>query len=468
MTTRTVDEQGVCSSCNQDANTTSLPCLKCKAVIHTVNCTSGDDLCTQTLVNMWPNIANKYKNIQFLCPGCLESVSETSAKIKPEVADKMSAMEEKLLALSADFSKLKESLLENNPTQAGEPKAVVVDAQAGEPKAVVVDADIHTTKPPSQNTYVTEDAVEHQEVDKVTPYKHLHNKDKSRTNVFGKVLSSVGRLPRSIETVVIGDSNYREIDGQTLDPNGTVAVKYSSGLCIPATVHGLKYCKRTHRNISHVVYCIGYNDAMHEEEQHHANQRVEYVKLLHAESKRVFPRAKITFLLPPTGLYKVDAAYIDSLSKDIKQAAVQIKQVRTSSVKGMLARDNIHVNGKGKSILVDSIKRVLPSKPREFSNMSGRRSNVNTNNYRVDNCHFPYLHSEPSPSHNTQGMSTQGMSGYINHANDRGYRSALDYRSSSDHQTSQLPIPSAPPQNSVQPKMAKEILQFVANLMGQN
>ena len=178
------------------------------------------------------------------------------------------------------------------------------------------------------------------------------------------------------------------------------------------------------------------------------------------KSKRVFPRAKVTFLLPPIGLHKVDAAYIDSLPKDIKSAAVPIRQARTGSVKGMISGDNIHVNGRGKAVLRDSIKRVLPSKPRDIPIMSGRRSNDNfrKDNFRIDNSNFPHLSSEHAPDP-TQNTYTQG--GYVN---DRGYRNSLDFRSQNVPPSRDL-TPSAPPQNSVPSKMAKEILQFVANLM---
>lgn len=447
MMERQLDTSNVCTSCQEDASDAFLPCTKCKGNFHVLRCGERNPkLCTATFLDGWKSLQENYRNIQFLCDNCLEeTITSSDADTSNRDSQKMTDIEERLATLNDEFKVLKTSLKQRKPAKEVRRRDTTHIVTAERPAAngignatteAAVDDEIHTEVPVAADIPVTE-------------FENLSQKDRSRTINFGKTLRTLGRMPKNIDSLMLLDSNGRKLCVNEIDPTGHTDIRSTGGLCLPATVHGLKYYKRKHTNIKHVYYGIGTNDALHQEE-HAPNERINYVKLLHKENQRIFPNAKLTFLLPPAGVNKVDIGYINSLASDIKEANVPIRQLRTPNMRGKVQLPNkVHYNDAGVRSVTDWIQKILPNRPRSFSLNSGRRSD-------------------------TTMFSGNPRGEVYNHVwanSDSSYARSVNYRNNSHSfsppsQQQSLPTPSSqPPQNSVEPKMVQDVVEFLAKLM---
>ena len=164
---------------------------------------------------------------------------------------------------------------------------------------------------------------------------------KKRTKRLGWVLSSLRKLPTKVCSLIIGDSNMRGVDTKDIEPNGNVCVKASGGLCLVSLVHGLSYCNSVFPSIKQVFYSVGTNDELHHA-QHDTAKREGYLKALQVETRRVFPRAKLHFILPPNGLDKVSVESIEDLRKAVISAKVANRVHRPPNMRGKLDEGKLH------------------------------------------------------------------------------------------------------------------------------
>ena len=207
----------------------------------------------------------------------------------------------------------------------------------------------------------------------------LHGHDVSRANKLGYLLNSFYRLPGHPNTFLGGDSHLTHLDGKEVDPDDDqVRVRSAGGLCIPATVHALAHHKRAYKNFKKVIWCLGTNDALHEGDQHCSEDRLKYLRLLYSESRRIFPNAKIYFVLPFIGLKGVSKPFIDALERDIKSTCPDMFVSRPPSVRNKIGQKGIHLNRSGRLSFIQFLRSTFVTrKQRVFSKDSGRsRSNT--------------------------------------------------------------------------------------------
>ena len=156
-------------------------------------------------------------------------------------------------------------------------------------------------------------------------------------------------------TLIVGDSNLHGFDGKEVDTEGSVNVRSVGGLCVVAAVNALLGHKHHYDRINQVVWSLGTNDALHQE-QHCLEERKRYLKLLYTESKRLFPQAEIKFVVPFVGMDKVPTSYIKELSRDITESC-NIKVYRAPSMRQKLCRDGVHLNKGGRAVFMKFIRR---------------------------------------------------------------------------------------------------------------
>ena len=271
-------------------------------------------------------------------------------------------------------------------------------------------------------------------------YDDLPDEEKKRTKRFGWTLSSLRKIPKKVTCFVIGDSNMKKVDPKYIDPSGTVCVKGTGGLCLVSLLHGLTYCKSVFPHVKHVMYAVGTNDELHHA-QHDVTQGRSYLKALEVETKRVFPRSKLHFIVPPNGLENVSAEKIEDLRKEVISAKVANRVHRPPNMRGKLDDDKVHFNPAGVKLYSEFLKRILPRPQRVFSNMSGRRSN----GVNVELRHG--------------SMSTQDTS-------DNRYVNALNYRPDLNHGRSlaQSDQPVNQQQQGIQSSV-KDVLDQLARLI---
>ena len=256
-------------------------------------------------------------------------------------------------------------------------------------------------------------------------------------------------MQRGVDSLMILDSNGHKLDANEIDPTGHTEIRSSGGLCLPATVHGLMHYKRRHYNIKHVYYGIGTNDALHGAGEHVAGEQVNYVKRLYQESRRVFPNGRVTILLPPAGIEKVDVDFIDAFSNVIKEAAVPIKQLRTPSMRGkLILPQKVHYNEDGVRFVTGWMQKILPTRPRVFSATSGRTMFTDVSG----GTSFNPVWSNSAPTYADS----------VNHGS-RNHTVSFPPQQPS---VQPAPPPSRNlPQTSAEPRLVQEVYELVAKLM---
>lgn len=208
----------------------------------------------------------------------------------------------------------------------------------------------------------------------------LHDHDESRSNKFGYLLNSFYRLPGHPNTFCGGDSHLTHLDGKEVDPvDDQVRVRSAGGLCIPATVHALAHHKRVYKKFRKVIWCLGTNDALHGREQHCAEDRVKYLRLLYSESCRIFPQASINFVLPFVGLKGVSKPFINDLERDIKSACPDMLVFRPPTMRNKIGQKGLHLNRSGRLSFIKFLRETFVTrKARVFSSDSGRSRSAST------------------------------------------------------------------------------------------
>ena len=221
----------------------------------------------------------------------------------------------------------------------------------------------------------------------------LHPHDVTRSKKLSYVLKTLLRLPGHPDTGLFGDSHFSHMDGKEVDPDGDkVRVRAVGGLCVPAAVYAIARHKYTHKKIKRVVWNLGTNGALHSD-QHCAADRLKYLRLLHSESVRVFPKATIYFITPFIGMAGVSSQYIDELTADIKRAAPNMVIVKPPSMLRKFSRSGVHLNNSGRDKFIRFLRsQFVVKEQRIFSKDSGRRSHSEDGHggrYLYSQAHLP-------------------------------------------------------------------------------
>ena len=275
------------------------------------------------------------------------------------VSDKVADMEQRLLSFQEEFLTFKNSLSPVKPAHSEKPNTAQTGRQPVSAPAAVV-----------ANSGGNGAIVETEEASAIDyEFQPLSVADESRAK---KLLGFLQKSDmRRAKTLFIMDSNGNNIKDKELDPDGDCKAITSGGLCLVAAAQGLKQYGRTHRNIRKLIYVIGTNDQLHTE-QHVPNERINYIKTLYSESRRVFPNAQVNLVLPFGGT-KIDPSRIELLAKDITSASVGIKQYKGPNMHNKLSCDKLHMNAEGKSLFKEFLRsRFIPKKAKPFSAANGR------------------------------------------------------------------------------------------------
>ena len=172
--------------------------------------------------------------------------------------------------------------------------------------------------------------------------------EKRRIKRFKGMLHGLRHLCDTIDTLIILDSNGRDIKGEDIDGKGDkIRVSAIGGLCVAATTSALKSSKVKYPQIKRLVYGLGTNDHLHAHE--HPGDIEGYLKQLNTETRKVFPNAIISFILPFSAIQGLGEAYVKHLSTAIQKSGVGWKKLIPPNMAGKLVSPNkIHLGNQGK------------------------------------------------------------------------------------------------------------------------
>ena len=162
------------------------------------------------------------------------------------------------------------------------------------------------------------------------------------------MLYGLKHISSSVDTLLVLDSNGRSIKSEDIDGEGDkVCLRQIGGLCVSATTKALKETKVKYPKIKHVGYGLGTNDHLHAQE--HPGLKIDYIKELNLVTRKVFPNAKIHFILPFSAIEGLGAEYVHNLSRSITVAGVGWKIHQTPSMKSKLRLPSkIHLTPSGR------------------------------------------------------------------------------------------------------------------------
>ena len=231
---------------------------------------------------------------------------------------------------------------------------------------------------------------------------HIHTtlrpSDISRSKKLSYILNALKNCLSYRSTLVIGDSNTHPINQREVDAEGrSVAIRSISGLCVVAAAHALKAYKFTYRKVKKLVWSIGINDFLHEN-QHCTEEWDMHLKSLYTESARIFPNASISLVLPFHGLSSVPSSFTKEFEKKVKALCPKIKRLRTPSMLNKVKHDGVHLNREGVdkyfSFLQAQFTKVRSTRedntPSNAHNSSASSARVQSGeSFRVNSSDFP-------------------------------------------------------------------------------
>ena len=171
------------------------------------------------------------------------------------------------------------------------------------------------------------------------------------------MLYGLKHMSVNVETLLVLDSNGRSIKAEDIDGE-RVCLRQIGGLCVAATTCALNQCKLKYPKIKIVAYGLGTNDHLHAKE--HPGERTEFIKDLDQATKKVFPNAKVNFILPFTAIDKLGSEYVQGLAASISTAGVGWKIHQTPSMRGKLtAPRKIHLTPAGRVIFTLWLRKIF-------------------------------------------------------------------------------------------------------------
>ena len=211
----------------------------------------------------------------------------------------------------------------------------------------------------------------------------LHPHDQMRRDKLSEALMRSANAISSSVTVLLFDSTANGIKDAHLDRGRKTHIIAVGGTCIVAAVHSLEQHRSVYPNVLKVGCHLGTNDALHAD-QHCAEERETYLASLERELHRVFPSAKITFMLPMRGLnhHKLSDEYIDGLHEALINTADHMEIVKSPNISGKTKPDGVHPDEAGRNELTKFLqKRFVPRKlqprPRKPKPQGGYSVNYN-------------------------------------------------------------------------------------------
>ena len=204
----------------------------------------------------------------------------------------------------------------------------------------------------------------------ITDTAPLHKQDVLRATKLTDMMKNSRQLLSRASRVVIGDSNMKEVARNRdlqLDISRTTCVLACGGLCTVAAAQGLKDHAETYTRVTKVILAVSTNDALHPH-QHCMDDREKHLKKLEQEIKRMFPRAKIHFLVPFSGMKEVPNTHIDAMGRAVK-SATHMTVHTPPNMSGKIKPDGVHLTWDGKVAFTDYLtKAFVPAKLRPVYN----------------------------------------------------------------------------------------------------
>lgn len=225
----------------------------------------------------------------------------------------------------------------------------------------------------------------------------LHNLCEARGKKLFHGLKSLIHQPNHATTLLLGDSLAHHLNKKEVDPDkDTFRVRSVGGLCVNATVQALRRHNQIHPKIKLLIYSLGTNDHLHRANHcHEETQR--YFQALWVESKRIFPNAKISFVLPYKGMRSLDNQVIKALENVLKENCPKIKRYFPPSMHGKVDAGGVHPDLEGRKIYTEFYSnRFAPRKQKIFSKVSGRQQ-----------AGVPYAQAHLTPEHNAEPREPQ-------------------------------------------------------------
>ena len=202
-----------------------------------------------------------------------------------------------------------------------------------------------------------------------SPDKCCQTKAKS----LSYILNTLIRLPGHPNTLLIGDSHLKYVDGKDVDPtDDQVRIRSVGGLCIVGTALALSDHKYIHRQFKRVGFVLGTNDCLHGH-KHWYDDRLKYHKLLYQHARRIFPNAQLDFVMPFTGLKGVSEKFLTELADDLKYVCPDMMVIHPPSVLNKINKGGVHLAPAGKALFMNFLRsKFVTPKQRMFPSDSGR------------------------------------------------------------------------------------------------
>lgn len=393
-----------CLICGEDVKD-QLDCKSCGCKAH-FSCSYGAP------VNN-PRIATYFKNGDFRCPVCI--ISRNNGLVI------------KALTLNQDHIKAGTNtnvivpdtgVVGDDDELADVEEAVAEELEAPPPR--VEDA-VANTVPPNSSAAVASDTSSHTNDTHIPGVAPLHQADIKRSKRLSLILNTVKQVPDHVTTLILGDSNTHKVTGKNVDPQGNkVCVRSVGGLCIYAAVYALAKYDRVYTNIRRVSWSLGANDSIHGRDQHCVDDYPSHIKALYKETKRVFPRAQVSFIMPFTGIKSVTTDFRTNLQKLLKSHAPEIKILNPPNMSGMMLRDGLHINKEGKEAYINFLVKTFARQKRPASAKApadqvkappSDQSRYASEGFRLSHPHIPSFVAPPHVQYFGHGAAPFGYQG---------------------------------------------------------
>ena len=195
--------------------------------------------------------------------------------------------------------------------------------------------------------------------DETSATAELHEADVSRSKKLSYILNSFKNIPHHRNIAVIGDSNLHGVKESVIDSKTKqIVVRGCSGLCVPAAVHALKQYKHKYIHFKRVIWSLGTNDLLHKD-QHCPDDWQCHLESLFNETKRVFPKAKIGFVMPFHGLPSIPQSYIKFINDSVKDASPSVKRYTIPTMKKKVKGDGVHITAEGAHVFESFMKKTF-------------------------------------------------------------------------------------------------------------
>lgn len=246
------------------------------------------------------------------------------------------------------------------------------------------DADTHTSRTRGGDVHATHHQQRRSRSRNRTPdvpprrFIDLHaDCEGKRKRLSHQLRSVLANNPNHATTLLLGDSLQKGLVKRQLDrTSDSVRIRSVGGLCVVATVQALLQQEQSIPSIKKLVFTLGINDKLHQGNHCH-EESARYFKALEVESARVFPNAKINFVIPYKGMvgHDITNTVQSDLQKLLKENCPKIRVYTPPSLAGKVVNGGIHPNKFGIWELTKWYSKVfVPSSPQPFQQNSGRKA----------------------------------------------------------------------------------------------